>query len=108
MATHIPNRVMALHLDQLPKLNPSLLPDTTAAIAMYNQEGGNISDGAQFGSDPLTGDANKMSIRHQAFTERYSSFEDIFHQLVNSNNNLFKEALKFYLDVTYRLSKSTV
>lgn len=109
MATHIPNRIMASHLDRLPKLNPlSLLPDTMAAVAMYNQEGGNISDGAQFGYDPLDGDANKISIRNQAFNGRYSSFEHIFHQLVNSNSTPFKEALKFYLDVTFRLSKSTV
>lgn len=81
MATHIPNRVMASHLDRLPKLNPpSLLPGTMAAVAMYNQEGGNISDGAQFGYDPLNGDANKQSIRNQAFNGRYSSFEHIFHQ----------------------------
>ena len=109
MATHIPNRIMASHLDRLPKLNQlSLLPDTMAAVAMYNQEGGNISDGAQFGYDPLDGDANKTSIRNQAFNGRYPSFEHIFHQLVNSNSTPFKEALKFYLDVTFRLSKSTV
>lgn len=108
MATHIPNRVMASQLNRFPKINQSHLPDTAAAITMYNQEDGNISDGAQFGYDPLTGHTNKISIRHQAFTERYSSFEDIFHQLVNSNSTLFKEALKFYLDITYRLSKSTV
>ena len=108
MATHIPNRVMASQLNRFPKINQNHLPDTTAAVAMYNQEGGNLSDGARFGHDPLSGHSNKMSIRHQAFTERYPSFEDIFHQLVNSNSTLFKEALKFYLDVTYRLSKSTV
>ena len=108
MATHIPNGIMASHLYRLPKLNQLSLLDTMAAVAMYNQEGGNISDRAQFGYDPLDGDANKTSIRNQAFNGRYPSFEHIFHQLVNSNSTPFKEALKFYLDVTFRLSKSTV
>ena len=108
MATHIPNRVMASQLHQFPRINPGSLPDRTAAVMMYNQEGGNLSDGAQCGRDPLCGDANKMSIRHQAFTERYPSFEDLFYQLVNSNDIPFKDALRFYLDVTYRLSKSTL
>ena len=82
MTTHIPNRVMASQLNQFSKINPGNLPDTTAAVMMYNQEGGNLSDGAQFGHDPLCGHANKMSVRHQAFTERYPSFEDLFYQLV--------------------------
>ena len=108
MASHIPNRVMASQLSSIPKIHLQHLPDVTTAISMYNQDGGNISDGAQFGYDPLNGYANKIAIRQQAFSDRYPSFEEIFHQLINSNNNLFKEALKFYLDVTYRLSKCTV
>ena len=87
---------MASQLNRFPKINQSHLPDTTAAVVMYNQEGGNLSDGARFGHDPLSGHSNKMSIRHQAFTERYPSFEDIFHQLVNSNSTLFKEALVLF------------
>ena len=30
------------------------------------------------------------------------------YRLINSNSNHFKEALKFYLDVTYRLSKCAI
>ena len=78
----------------------------TTSTAMYCQEGGNNLDGEQFGCNPLDGYANKINIRQQAF--RYPSFEDIFHNLINFNSTLLQDALKFYVDITYRLSKSTV
>ena len=79
----LPTFLTELWHRRLPKLiQLNLLPDTMAAIAMYNQEGGNISDEAQFGYDPLNGDANKTSVRNQAFNGRYLSFEHISHQLL--------------------------
>ena len=62
-----------------------------------------ISDETGFGADPLQGDNAKASIRAQAFGERYPSYDVIFHELVNLNPMLFKNALIFYIDVTYRL-----
>lgn len=61
-------------------VNPLHIPDVATAVAMYNHEGGTISDVAQFGSDALFGHPNKISIRNQVFGERYPSFETIFHQ----------------------------
>lgn len=48
--------------------------------------------------------ANKINIRHQTFRESYPSFEEIFHNLMNCNPTLFKDDLKFYVDITYCLS----
>ena len=72
---------MASHSDRLPKLNPlSLLPDTMAAVAMYNQEGGNISDGAQFGYDPLNGgDVIKHGTWNSGIAEQRNSGIDQFN-----------------------------
>ena len=103
MGSHIPNDVM--HRDnQVTRLDLRHLPSASQAVSMYHQEGGRISDEAQYGEDPLHGDAAKSSIRTQAFGDRYPSFDNIFHELVNSNPSLFKSALLFYIDVTYRLS----
>ena len=70
MASPILNKVMQSN-NTIARIDPQHLPDATAAVGIYNLEGGNISDGAQFGCDPLNGHAHKMSIRHQAFSERY-------------------------------------
>ena len=51
-------------------------------------------------------DAKISSIRAQAFDDRYPSYDAIFHEVVNLNPMLFKNALLFYIDVTYRLSRS--
>lgn len=39
MACRIPNRVMQSS-NRIPRLDPQHLPDATAAMALYNQEGG--------------------------------------------------------------------
>ena len=65
-----------------------------------------ISDEFGFGEDPLQGNNTKISIRARAFHDRYPSYDAIFHDAVNLNPILFKSALLFYIDVTYRLSRS--
>lgn len=103
MPTHVPNRVMQ-SCSRMARIDLQHLPNVSSAVTLYIQEGGTISDGSQFGNDALEGYPRKIQIREQAFTEKYPSFEEIFHQLVNSNSTLFKEALRFYIDISYRLS----
>ena len=103
MASHVPNAVMARD-NRVQRITVSL-PTPTEAISMYHRAGGRISDGAPFGEDPLQGDSNKCTIRQQAFTDTFPSFEPIFHRLVNSDPSYFRRALKFYIDITYRLSR---
>ena len=103
MCSHTPNDIMRTD-NRIARLDLRNLP---SAVSMYRQEEGRISDESGFGEDPLAGDTLKASIRAQAFCQRYPSYDAIFHELVNSANPaLFKNALMFYIDVTYRLSKS--
>ena len=104
MNSHIPNDVMRTD-NRIARLDLRNLPGASQAVSMYHQ-GRRISDETGFGTDPLQGDDAKASIRSQAFSERYPSYDAIFHELVNLNPMLFKNALIFFIDVTYRLSKS--
>lgn len=79
------------------------LPAAMEAVSMYHRDGGRVSS---FGEDPLQGDINKCATRQQAFTEFCPSFQPVFHALVNSDPSQFSGALKFYIDITYRLSKT--
>ena len=103
MSSHIPNTAMRT-CNRITSVDLRNLPSASQAVSMYRQEGGRISDEACFGEDPLQGDNAKISIRAEAFGQRYPSFETIFHEIVNSNSTLFKSGLAFYVDVTYRLS----
>ena len=106
MYSHIPNDVMS-NDNRIARLDMRNLPSASQAVGLYHQQGGRISDESGFGKDPLLGDNTKDSIRARAFSERYPSYDAIFHELVNSSNPmLFKNALIFYIDITYRLSKS--
>lgn len=104
MASHVPNAVMAR--DNRVQRIAINVPSPIEAVSMYNRAGGRLSDGTSFGEDPLQGDSNKCTIRHQAFTDTFPSFEPIFHILVNSDPSLFIRALKLYIDITYRLSRT--
>ena len=92
------NRVKAIH--------HSLLWNPAEAAEMYWPGGGRITDPASFGVDPLLDDNSKLLICSQAFRDCFPSFEPIFHNLVNGDDRVFRKGLKFYSDVTYRLSHS--
>lgn len=104
MPSHIPDVVM--RRDNRVQRVVGSLPSPAEAICLYQGEGGRISDGASFGEDPLYGDVNKSTIRQQSFSTSYPSFDPIFHHLVNSDPSLFTNGLKFFIDITYRLSRT--
>ena len=80
-----------------------LLPSTSEAMHLYRVAGGSITDERGFGVDPLRGNMEKQQTRQKAFLQQFN-FEHIFHALVNGNYTLFKEALLFFSDITFRLS----
>lgn len=90
--------------NRVKRIDPSLLPHRTRAVQLYKQAGGRIRETSQFGRDPIANDAAKCDLRKKAFTEKYPSFEVIFSNLINGNSLHFKNALKFYIDVTRRLA----
>ena len=104
MPSHIPDVVM--WRDNRVQRVVGTIPSPAEAVCLYQEEGGQISDGASFGEDPLYSDVNKFTIRQQSFSTSYPSFDAIFHQLVNSDASLFTNGLKFYIDITYRLSRT--
>ncbi len=107
MRSHIPNCVFQAN-NKITRLALRNLPNAQQAVQMYQQDQqGRISENSKFGEDPIQTDNSKLSIRTQAFIERYPSYEQIFFELVNNANpTLFKSGLIFYIDLTYRLSMS--
>ena len=88
------------------RIDRSLLPSANEITQQYRNSGGQITDIRPVGVDPIADNSHKCSIRMSSFTEYYPSFDLIFHQGVNGNDSLFQDALKFFIDITYRLSSS--
>lgn len=88
------------------KVAPSLLPQTSIAVQMYTNNGGSLSEPTIFGVDPLASDYRKQSLRLQSFSSSYS-FEKIFYEVSNGSGITFTKALKYFIDITYRLSVAT-
>lgn len=80
-----------------------ILPTSQEAVYRYVNVGGAITSAHEFGVDLLADFDEKKKLRHDGFVLQYS-FERVFHLVVNGNNELFKEALLFFIDITYRLS----
>ena len=59
------------------QIDNQILPTSSRAVQMYEQNGGHTSETTEFGHDPIAGNATKGAIRMQAFTEKYPSFEQI-------------------------------
>ena len=87
-------------------INQGILPNPIDAVQLYQQQGGYLRDPYQAGTDPLDGDAYRLGVRHEAFVEKYPSFQDIFSRLVNNDSTVFQKALKFYIDITFRIASS--
>ena len=101
----VPNQRVFID-DRVKRIDQSLLWTPAEAVQRYRRNGGRITDPAEFGNDPLLGDASKLEIRRQAFADRVPSFEPIFSSVVNGDDRLFREGLIFLCDITYRLSCS--
>ena len=63
---------------------------------MYEDNGGHITEESNFGTDPLTGDPEKSTIRERALSEKLQQYFII----VNENDRLFQAGLKFRLSVS--------
>ena len=74
------------------------------AVHLYQQNGGHLTEESNDGQDSLANDPQKYAIRDAAFASRYPSFDPMFHQIVNGNDHLFQEGLRYFIDMTYRLA----
>ena len=92
--------------DHAKAVDQRLLPSTTEAVQRYQQQGGQLTNPWQMGKDPLEGNAYKYGVRQEVFLEKYSSFQSTFSKLVNGDQTTFKQALKFYIDITHHISST--
>ena len=103
MVRGIPNRLMTADY-RAAVIQTDLLPSTSQAAQLFETNGGSLTYSNSFGDDPLSDCAEKLQIREYAFFEKYPLFDDIFYNLVNGNDAVFRSALLFFVDVTFRLS----
>lgn len=102
MKRGIPNVVMNLD-NRAKKINPELLPSVEEAVEQYD---GVISQPCSFGTDPLQQCTAKKTIRYDTFCSKYS-FKILFCEVSNGCGSTFICALKFLIDITYRLAYSS-
>ena len=95
MRRGIPDVLMSLD-NRVKVIDSRLLPSTRSAVEQYSS----------FGRDPLESSNMKKSIRHETFCSQFS-FKSLFCDASNGCGSSFRNALKFLIDVTYRLAHSS-
>ena len=98
--------ILMMRNNRAQRIDMSVLPSPDLAVHMSTNAGGNITDPDSFGNDPISTLPNKVDLRKTAFVEKFSSFQDIFHELVNGDSSKFKKGLLYYIDITKRLAAS--
>ena len=102
---HVPVIEMSVN-NKVTKLHHAVIPPYQQAVDEYRQNGGQLTDPDGRCVDPLIENQGKINIREHSFSQRFPHLDSIFHTLVNQDPRLFREATKFYIDVTYRLQNS--
>ena len=88
------------------RVNPVLAPTPNEAVSDFQQTGGRLHLISEFGSDPLDGRRDLQQFRQEAFTDRFPSFDTIYHQVVNNDSTLFKQSLLYFINITQRLAST--
>lgn len=77
--------ILMMRNNKTQRIDMSVLPSADLAVQMYTNAGGSLTNPDSFGSDPICHCPNKVDIRQTTFNEKFPSFPDIFHEVVNGN-----------------------
>lgn len=90
-----------------PLPQPGILPTVADAVAAYEGQGGHLTSPEPYGIDLLANHPGLQRQRRMQFLSRFSSFDTIFHHLVNGEPRLFQEGLQYFLELTILLNAFT-
>lgn len=80
------------------------MPTPEDATCEFERMGGSLTIFSPFGTDPLQHRQDLVGARETEFFRHVSDFSRIFHSLVNGNDRLFRDGLKLFIDLTFRLT----
>ena len=88
-------------------INPVLLPSPEEAAHEYISAGGRLTVVSQFGDDPLKGFPDIMQKRETELVRLYS-YEQIFYNIVNGNQQPFIDGLLHFIKISEQLTQQVV
>lgn len=81
-----------------------ILPTAADGVAAYENQGGHLTYPEPYGVDlPSNHPVLQQQIPMQLLS-RFSSFDTIFHHLVNGQPKFFQEGLQYFMDLTISLN----
>lgn len=100
----IPNRLQDEQYHTC-RIHASEVPDGDSVVQQYRQQGGQITDPADFGNDPIHDDASLLRQREARWLEECGmSVSDIFSQVISGNPAPLENAIISYKRITTELT----
>ena len=101
----VPNTLQASN-DATNPINPADIPTTSAAVSAYRQQGGSLSDPAEFGEDPLATNTLLCRRREDLWLLRCGGLNcgDIYSAVMCGNGWHLQNAISKFIEVTRELS----
>ena len=78
-----------LQNNQAATLPRHTLPEAIDAVQNFEASGGQLTRFSSFGHDPLQTRPDLLTQRETLFKERFPSFDEFFHTVVNNDTSLF-------------------
>lgn len=85
------------------RIATQMLPQTNNAVQQFESHGGNLTTFQEFGHDPLHDRDQFIQQREATFHEHYADFEQFFYATVNGNNNVFRQGLLHFIEISKQL-----
>lgn len=100
----VPDDLMSNNNKAFPLPQRGILPTAADAVAVYENQGGHLTCPEPYGVDLLANHPGLQQQRLMQLLSRFSSFDTIFHHLVNGQPRLFQEGLQYFMDLTISLN----
>lgn len=80
-----------------------LIPTTTEAVRMYEENGGQLSQSNEFGIDPLVNRPDLYESRPSLFNANSDDPKEIFSDTVHGDNTRLEKCITLFYDITMAL-----
>lgn len=87
------------------KVDEQLVPLPEDAVQQFEELGGTITHFSPFGKDPIAHNHVLFNERDTLFQDRYPTFDNLFHRLVNGDDKPFCDAIYYYIHLTETLQQ---
>ena len=80
------------------------IPSTNEEIHLFTSTGGHLTPESSFGEDPIGAYQHLNELRNRDFRSRYPLMEAVLENVLHSDGMVFRQSVKYFIDLTHQFS----